>query len=125
MEGDDMALIVVVDDEFLLASLLANLLADEGHEVVTAAHGRAALQLIRDRKPALVITDFMMPLMTGLELAQALRADADLADLPIILVSGAQGTIGRQQECLFAAVLDKPYEHSLMLEMVTALLESP
>lgn len=116
-----MALIVVVDDEFLLADFLAILLTDEGHEVVTAAHGRAALQLIRERKPVLVITDFMMPLMTGLELAQALAADAELTDIPIILVTGGQGPIARQHDELFAAILDKPYNKDEMIEAVRQL----
>ena len=121
-----MALIAVVDDEFLLADLLAGLLVGEGHEVMTAPHGRAALQMIRERKPALVITDFMMPLMTGLELAQALRADADLEDIPVILVSGAQGTIARDShEDLFAAIFDKPYDRKAMLKAVASLLDCP
>ena len=121
-----MALIAVVDDEFLLADLLAGLLIGEGHEVMTAPHGRAALQMIRDRKPALVITDFMMPLMTGLELAQALQATPELNDIPVILVSGAQGTTAREKHSdLFAAIFDKPYDRRAMLEAVADLLESP
>jgi len=117
-----MALILVVDDEYLLANLLADLLEDEGHEVMRAGQGRIALQMIRERKPVLVITDFMMPLMTGLELAQALRADVDLADLPIILVSGAQGNVGRQNDDLFVAIFDKPYDHRKMVDTVRAIV---
>jgi len=121
-----MALIAVVDDEFLLADLLAGLLVGEGHEVMTAPHGRAALQIIRDRKPALVITDFMMPLMTGLELAQALRADSELEDIPVILVSGAQGTSARESHPeLFAAIFDKPYDRKALLKTVADLLDGP
>jgi CheY-like chemotaxis protein len=113
-----MALILVADDEILLAEILAVMLTDDGHEVVTAPHGRAALQMIRDRKPALVITDFMMPLMTGLELAQALQADAELADLPVILLTGAQGDIARRHHELFKAVIDKPYKSAALLALV-------
>ena len=113
-----MALIVVVDDEVFLANLLADLLIDDGHEIVTASHGRAALQVIRERKPALVITDFMMPLMTGLELAQALNAEEDLKAIPVILVSGAQAGIARQNDNLFVAVFDKPYNLQAMIDTV-------
>ena len=119
-----MALIVVADDEYLLATMLADILEDEGHEVVTASHGMVALEKIRARNPALVITDFMMPVMTGLELAQAVRADQELADLPIILVSGAQGAIGRQHNDLFIDVLDKPYKNDLLLAAVERILSS-
>ena len=118
-----MALIAVVDDEFLLADLLAGLLAGDGHEVMTAPHGRAALQMVRERKPALIITDFMMPLMTGLELAQAVRSDGDLADIPVVLVSGAQGAAARKHHKeLFAAIIDKPYDSDAMLDTVRDLL---
>jgi CheY-like chemotaxis protein len=102
--------------------MLADILEDEGHEVVTASHGQGALEKIRARKPALVITDFMMPVMTGLELAQAIRGDQELADLPIILVSGAQGAIGRQHGDLFVEVLDKPYKNETLLAMVERIL---
>lgn len=119
-----MALIVVAEDEFLLADLLATFLGDEGHDVATAPHGVGALELIRERRPSLVITDFMMPLMTGLELAQAIRADAMIADIPIILVSGAQGSIGRAHPEAFNAVLDKPYVLDDLLETVNQLLAS-
>jgi CheY-like chemotaxis protein len=117
-----MALIVVADDEYLLAALLAGILEDEGHEVVIASHGQDALERIRARRPALLITDFMMPVMTGLELAQAIRADLEIADLPIILVSGAQGVIARQYSDLFAEIVDKPYRNDLLLEAVKRIL---
>ena len=121
-----MALIAVVDDEFLLADLLASLLVGEGHEVMTAPHGRAALLIVRERKPALIITDFMMPLMTGLELAQALQADSELSDIPLILVSGAQGSTAREHHNnLFAAIFDKPYDAKAMLETVQEILDRP
>jgi CheY-like chemotaxis protein len=117
-----MALIVVADDEYLIVAILAEILEDEGHEVVMASHGQDALERIRARRPALVITDFMMPLMTGLELAQAIKADQEIADLPIILMSGAQGAIGRQHGELFAAVLDKPYKNEALLAIVNRIL---
>lgn len=117
-----MALIVVADDEYLLAIMLADILEDEGHEVIVAHHGQNALERIRKRRPALVITDFMMPVMTGLELAQAIAADPDLAGIPIILVSGAQGPIARQYDDLFLKILDKPYKNEVILDIVSQLL---
>jgi CheY-like chemotaxis protein len=123
-KGKVMALIVVADDEFMLATLLADILEDEGHEVEIASHGIEALEQIHVRRPALLITDFMMPLMTGLELAQAIRADEDLSDLPIILVSGAQAAIARQFNSLFSAVMDKPYERVALVEAVERALST-
>ena len=117
-----MAVIVIAEDEFLLADMLVSFLEDEGHDVSSAPHGVAALELIRDRPPELIITDFMMPLMTGLELAQSVRADPQLSTIPIILVSGAQGSIGRAHPDAFNFVMDKPYSLDALLEIVNELL---
>lgn len=110
--------ILVVDDEFLLAMMLGDILEDEGYEVETVSNGEAALAAVREKRPAVVVTDFMMPMMTGLEFAEAVRADAALADLPIILVSGAQGSIARERPELFQAVFDKPYRNDLIVAAV-------
>ena len=117
-----MAMIVVAEDEFLLADMLASMLEDNGHEVAVAAHGLAALEAIRSKHPDLLITDFMMPLMTGLELATAVRAENGYSTMPIILVSGAQGAIGRANPGMFDAVLDKPYDTRKLMRTVDDLL---
>ncbi len=117
-----MPLIVIAEDEFLIADVLTIMLEDAGYEVAAASHGKAALTLVREKRPSLVITDFMMPLMTGLELAQAMRADGELAHIPVMLVSGAQGSIGRAHPDVFDAVLDKPYNEKKLLETVSRLL---
>lgn len=117
-----MTTILVVDDEFLIADMLAYLLEDEGYAVETAHHGRMALEMVPRVQPELVITDFMMPLMTGLEFAQALKADAKWRDLPVILVSGAQGALAREHPDLFAAVFDKPFRNDLLVQRVQELV---
>jgi CheY-like chemotaxis protein len=117
-----MALIVVADDEFLLTEMLSAFLGDAGHEVLTAANGQMALRLVRERRPQLLITDFMMPLMTGLELANAIRADSEIAGLPIVLATGAQGTQARRHADLFQQILDKPYNVQRLLDLVNALV---
>lgn len=113
-----MAHILVVDDEFLLAMMLTDILEDEGYEVETVSNGEAALAAVRAKRPAVVVTDFMMPMMTGLEFAEAVRADEILADLPIILVSGAQGSVARERPELFQAVFDKPYRNDVIVAAV-------
>lgn len=117
-----MALILVVDDEILLAEMLAVMLRDAGHVALTAPHGRAALELMQTQRPDLVITDFMMPVMTGLELAQALRADGNTRDLPIILCTGGQGLLARQSPHLFDLVVDKPYDYGALLSQAERLV---
>lgn len=111
-------MILVVDDEHLLSFTLTLLLEDSGYEVDVAENGVLAVTAMRLRVPDLVITDFMMPLMTGLELAEAIRADRALGHLPLILVSGEQSGIGRERPDLFQAVFDKPYIGAHLLEAV-------
>jgi CheY-like chemotaxis protein len=117
-----MALIVIAEDEFLIQDVLVMMLEDAGYTVAAAAHGAAAFELVRKEQPDLVVTDFMMPLMTGLELAQSMRADPMLKSIPIILTSGAQGSIGRAHPQMFDAVLDKPYQEQELLKTVAELL---
>lgn len=103
-----MATIVVVDDEALNTDALTFLLVAEGMTVRTASDGAEALSLITECLPDLVITDFMMPIMTGLDLAQVLKAHIITSHIPIILLTAAQTDIGRQHENLFDMVFQKP-----------------
>ena len=117
-----MAVIVVAEDEFLLADMLVAFLEDAGHHAVAAPNGLAALDLVRRHDTDLIVTDFMMPAMTGLEFAQAVRSDDTTSHIPIVLVSGAQASIGRAHPTMFDAVFDKPYVLELLLETIEALL---
>ncbi|WP_262032192.1 response regulator [Microvirga sp. Mcv34] len=120
-----MTTILVVDDEFLIADLLVDALEEEGFRVVTASNGRKALEVLHKEAPALVLTDFMMPLMNGLELAQAIKANPDRSKIPIILVSGAQGAIARNHPDLFVAVYDKPFRVEKVVAAVIEIVGTP
>lgn len=120
-----MTTILVVDDEFLIADVLAFALEDEGYMVVRASNGRKGLDVFQRDRPTLVITDFMMPVMNGLELARAIRDRADGSSPPIILMSGAQAEIARQNGDLFAAVFDKPFKVSDIVKTVVNLIGRP
>lgn len=117
-----MATILIVDDEYLIADILSFALEDEGYMAVTAGNGERALEVLAREKPALVITDFMMPGMDGLELAIAIRGKEDFAKVPIILMSGAQGSIGRATPELFDTVYDKPFDIKQVVDRIKALV---
>lgn len=119
-----MSTILVVDDEYLIADILGYALEDEGFMVVKAGNGRKGLEVLERERPALIITDFMMPVMDGLEFATAVRALPSLNHLPIILVSGAQAHVGMERSDLFDAVLDKPFNIDLIIAEVRRLLPS-
>lgn len=79
--------VLVVDDESSMRFLLRMVFEAEGFEVVEAHHGAAALKLVEEEQPDLVVTDLMMPVMNGRELIERLRADAETAEIPILVVS--------------------------------------
>ncbi|MGN2406659.1 response regulator [Pseudomonas syringae] len=119
-----MATILVVDDEYLIAEILSFALEDEGFMVVTASNGQKGLEVLDRERPALIITDFMMPVMDGLEFASAVRTLPSANQLPIILMSGAQAHIGMERSDLFDVVLAKPFNIDLIIAEVKKLLAS-
>jgi CheY-like chemotaxis protein len=79
--------VLVVDDEPDIRHLLAEVLEDEGHTVVTAQDGRDALDQLRDGvTPCAILLDLVMPRMTGWDLVGALRRDPRLAAIPFAIM---------------------------------------
>ena len=113
-----MTTLVAVDDETLVTDFLAFLLEGEGYRVHVAANGKQALDVIKRVRPSLVITDLMMPLSSGLELAQALRKDEAFEQLPVILCSAVPDAVPPGDRHLFAAMLQKPYAPSELVDSV-------
>lgn len=90
--GDDIPLVLIAEDERPIAEALGDVVEDAGCRVVCARDGRSALELARQQRPALIITDYMMPYMNGAELIAALRDDARSRGLqppPVALMSAA------------------------------------
>ena len=79
--------ILVVDDQPKNVKLLADILAVKGYEVATAESGAAALAQMKSAPPDMVLLDVMMPGINGYEVCQAIRADALLRALPVVLVT--------------------------------------
>lgn len=84
-----MKTILLVDDEYGIVEVLRMLLADEGYEVLTASDGEQALEVLQEQTPDAVITDQMMPLMSGTELFRAMRKLPALRKVPVVLISSA------------------------------------
>ena len=82
------AQILVVDDEPDVRFILRRCFERAGHEVLDAGHGAAALNLVREWLPDVVVTDMMMPVMNGTELIARLHAEPTTAAIPIVAVSG-------------------------------------
>jgi signal transduction histidine kinase len=83
--------ILLADDNADLRSYIGRLLTERGHEVEAVVDGVEALHSARARRPDLLITDVMMPRLDGFSLLRALRADPELRDLPVIVLSARAG----------------------------------
>jgi signal transduction histidine kinase len=84
------AAILIVDDNPDLREYLRDLLCDR-YDVATVSDGIEALEAIRSRRPDIVLSDVMMPRMTGIQLVAALRSDPETVNLPVILLSARVG----------------------------------
>jgi CheY-like chemotaxis protein len=118
--------ILVVDDEAEMASLVAEMLEGKGHQVVTAPGGPEALTILKETKFDLVITDFNMPLMSGLELAEEIWTHWHPFAPPLILMSGTSSEEIALQEKRppdVAAFLTKPFSPQYLMETVQAVVE--
>src|SRR5437870_2253374 len=116
-----MPFILVADDRPLNRHFLMTLLSYYGHEVREAADGVEALQAARERKPDLIIADVLMPRMDGPALARAVRAERDLADVPIVFYSASYQEVEAQAIAKSAGVehvITKPADPEMILEIV-------
>jgi CheY-like chemotaxis protein len=109
--------ILIVDDEFGLAEMLREMLREFGFHVTLAINGRLALEMLKEGKVDLVLTDMMMPVMDGAELAAAMRNDPQYRDIPIIMMTSLP-TARPQSHGLFDAVLRKPFTPELLLDTI-------
>jgi two-component system chemotaxis response regulator CheY len=99
--------VLVVDDEPAVRFVLRVILELDDYEVVEAGEGAEALARLAERPADLILTDFMMPVMDGGELIDRIRADADLADIPILMISASSAARERANADAF---LEKPFE---------------
>jgi two-component system alkaline phosphatase synthesis response regulator PhoP len=102
---------LVVDDEFHIVQVVAIKLRNNGYEVITADNGTDAYALACEHKPDIVITDYQMPGLTGLELIEKLRSTPQTAAIPVIMLTARGFAIDDQQkENLGISVcLSKPF----------------
>ena len=120
-----MAKILVVEDNALNIKLFCDLLTAHGHETEPVTDSREALNTARTFKPDLVITDIQLPFVTGIELMELLRADAELKDVPIMAVT-AYAAVGDDERIRAAgaqAYVSKPISVVRFAETVDQLLE--
>ena len=116
--------ILIVDDEAHILQVLSLKLENAGFEVLTAEDGEEAMHRAKDEVPDLVITDFQMPYMTGLELCKALRADAATENIPVLMLTARGYALADDDLAIgnIRDVLSKPFSPRAIVEQVRGIL---
>jgi DNA-binding response OmpR family regulator len=125
-EERETALVLVVDDQRDILGLIKLRLEQAGFRVETASDGERALELVKTLRPNLVVLDVMLPVLDGREVTRRIRADADTAGIPVLLVSASVHE-HEVQEGLDAGAddyLPKPFTANVLRERVEALLQA-
>ena len=116
--------ILAVDDEAHILHVVSLKLRNAGFDVLTAQDGQEALETTLAERPDLIITDYQMPRMSGVEFCKALRQHDDAPDVPIILLT-ARGFDVEDDDMAAAGiadVLEKPFSPREVLSRVEGLL---
>jgi DNA-binding response OmpR family regulator len=120
------AKILVVDDETYLTSIVTMKLEQAGHSTVVAGDGQEGFNIAVAEKPDLIITDYQMPVLSGVEMALQLRDHAPTASIPIILLTARGHRIDETQLCKTSirAIVNKPFGSRDLMEKVRDILAS-
>lgn len=110
--------VVIADDEANLVDLLALVLEDEGYRVGRAYDGLQAWDLAQRRRPDLVITDVMMPGLSGMELVERLRRGEGDSGPPVIVMSA----VSSDQPAPPARFIPKPFDLDRLIDLVDHLV---
>ncbi|MCX5645060.1 MAG: response regulator [Phycisphaerae bacterium] len=116
--------VLVADDEIHIIHVVAIKLRNNGYEVIAANNGLEAYDLACREKPDIVVTDYQMPLMTGIELITKMREDERTKDIPVILLTARSFAVTQeQQESLgVSSCLSKPFSPKELLKTIQDIL---
>jgi CheY-like chemotaxis protein len=113
--------ILLVDDEPDLLTVWQMLLESKQYKVRCARNGEEALRMIDASTPDLVITDWMMPMMDGVELCRRLRERPDLAHIPVLIHTAADTSLRTEVNALWDDCIRKPAPIELLVTTIERL----
>ena len=119
--------VVIAEDSRIQAKMLQRRLEEAGHRVRWGETGAAALALVRERRPDIIVSDIEMPEMTGYEFCKAVKGDAALRTIPFILLSTLSDPVDiiRGLDAGADNYVTKPYEPEFLLGRMRSLLATP
>lgn len=124
--ADDLAgaKVLIVDDNPDVRSYVSSILREQGYQIWTARNGLEGLKTAQDQRPHLIVTDLMMPQVSGLDMIRMVRQDADLKGIPVILLTAKADEDTRIEgaEKGADAYLSKPFNDRELLAEVRNLL---
>lgn len=116
--------VLVVDDEIHIVHVVAIKLRNNGYEVISAHNGADAFELACKHQPDIIVTDFQMPVMTGMELVEKLRKNEGTKEIPIIMLTARSFSISKEQQEQFqiSDCLSKPFSPRELLSNIEDIL---
>ena len=116
--------VLVVDDEIHIVHVVAIKLRNNGFEVIAADNGAEGLKLALAEKPDIIVTDYQMPVMTGIELVEQLRQNEETKDTPVIMLTARSFAIPQQQQddLRISGCLSKPFSPKELLGNIEDIL---
>ena len=115
---------LVVDDEFHIVQVVSIKLKNNGFDVVTAENGSDAYDLACQNQPDIIVTDYQMPIMTGIELIEKLRQNENTAQTPVIMLTARGFSIedDQKEQLNISACLSKPFSPREVLQTIEDVL---
>ena len=118
--------VLLIEDEPNIIEAVSFILSRAGWEVPTHANGHDAMDAVRRRAPDLIILDVMLPGKSGYDILSDIRGDADLADIPVLMLTARGQTRDREMGERAGAdrYMTKPFSNAELLDAVRALVGS-
>jgi CheY-like chemotaxis protein len=118
--------ILVVDDDEIQRIILNKLLTARNYSLLFARDGIEALNVLKNKRPNLILMDIMMPNMNGMEATRQMKANPEYAGIPVIMITGkSEGEV--VNDCIKAGAVDfvvKPYEHATLIAKIDHALKA-
>jgi CheY-like chemotaxis protein len=114
--------ILIVDDDLDQLSILGAMLSNFSYNVITALNGMRALEMLRSEVPAMVITDMVMPDVSGSDIVRAIRADKRLDGTKVVIITSLIKYVSEDDKRLADKVMLKPIQKKDVEAMINELL---
>ncbi len=122
---EDSRTVLVVDDEIHIQTVVAIKLRNNGFNVITASDGQEGYEKALEHKPDLIVSDFQMPRLTGLEMIEKIRGEKAGVSIPVVMLTARGFAIEKEQRenLNIAECLSKPFSPKELLRTIEDVLK--